>query len=438
MKEVKLIIAILITTIMASCGSKADEQQISDELEPVKVEIKQEGEAYQIYRGGEPYAFNGAGLGGDIKSLKAHGGNSFRTWGVGNGRQTGKEVLDEALENGMTVTMCIWVSPERHEMDYDDAELVAEQFERIKKEVLEHKDHPALLMWCIGNELNLNYTNPKVYDAVNEISKWIHEVDPNHPTTTTLASMNAEVVKDVTRYAPDLDVLSVQVYGDLFALEEMIKASGWTKPLMVTEWGAIGHWEMASTEWGAPIEQNSTEKAATYLRGYKKSIQPFSDQIIGNYVFLWGQKQERTPTWYGLFLASGEETEAIDVMHYIWNGDWPENRAPKLNEMTLDGKNARDNIYLKPDTEYKAAVNTYDYEGDSLTYKWVILKESEATQEGGDREEIPEHIGTIESAYSSEIRLVTPTEEGPYRLFSDVFDGKGHAAHANIPFYVKK
>lgn len=415
-----------------------NDNQQENNLQPIKVEIRQENGAYQIYRGGEPYSFNGAGLGGDIRSLKRHGGNSFRTWGVGNRRQSGMEVLDDAQAHGMTVTMCIWVSPERHGMDYNNEEQVAEQFERIKEEVLAHKDHPALLMWSIGNELNLNYTNPKVYEAVNEISKWIHEVDPYHPTTTTLASMNADVVKNVMEYAPDLDVLSVQVYGDLFALQEMIEASGWEKPLMVTEWGTIGHWEMPSTEWGAPIEQTSTEKAATYLKGYNKSIKPFTDQIIGNYVFLWGQKQERTPTWYGLFLEGGEETESIDVMHYIWNGEWPENRTPKLNEMTLDGKQSRDNVYLQPDQEYPAAVNTYDYENDSLIYKWVIMRESEATEEGGDREEIPEHIGTIESATSSEITLTTPSDEGAYRLFVYVFDGNNHAAHANIPFFVRK
>ena len=67
---------------------------------------------------------------------------------------------------------------------------VKEQFERIKKEVLTLKDHPALLIWAIGNELNLRHTNPKVWDAVNDISKMIHEVDPNHLTTTTLAGIS--------------------------------------------------------------------------------------------------------------------------------------------------------------------------------------------------------------------------------------------------------
>ena len=275
------------------------------------------------------------------------------------------------------------------------------------------------------------------YDEVNRISKWIHEVDPNHPTTTTIASVIPSVVKDIKERASDLDFLSVQVYGDLFVLQKMLKKANWTGPYMVTEWGAIGHWEMGSTEWGAPIEQNSSEKAASYLKGYKKSIEPYSNQCLGNYVFLWGQKQERTPTWYGLFLESGEETEPIDVMHYIWNGTWPENRTPKLDSMTLDGRKARENIYLKPGKAYVASVFAMDHEEDSLLYKWVVMRESTETKEGGDKEEIPENLIVIESATESSVQLFAPDEEGAYRLFTYVYDSNGHVAHANIPFHVK-
>ncbi|MCB9350763.1 MAG: hypothetical protein H6573_25130 [Lewinellaceae bacterium] len=79
---------------------------------------------------------------------------------------------------------------------------------------------------------------------------------------------------------------------------------------------------MPKTEWEAPIEINSSVKANAYLERYQKAIEPYKDQCMGSYVFLWGQKQERTPTWYGIFLESGEETESVDVMHYIWNGAW--------------------------------------------------------------------------------------------------------------------
>lgn len=424
-----LIISFLI--LLSSTINGVDKDAM-ERTRAIKVEIIQEGNSFKLYRGGNPYTFNGAGLSGDIKTFKKHGGTSIRTWSENS------EILDQAHELGMTVMMCFYIQPERHGMDYENTELLEKQFDRVKKFVLENKDHPALLSWCIGNELNLNYTNAKVYDEVNRISKWIHEVDPNHPTTTTIASMNPALVKDIKQRATDIDFLSIQVYGDLFVLQDLIKESKWTKPYMVTEWGAIGHWEMPNTEWGAPIEQNSSQKAKNYLKGYQKSIEPFTDKCLGNYVFLWGQKQERTPTWYGLFLETGEETEVIDVMHYIWNDEWPENRTSKLDSMLLDGKLPNENIYLRAGKAYQASVQSVDFEDDSLTYKWVIMRESEETKEGGDKEEVPELLGVIESATKSSVKIIAPREEGAYRLFTYVYDGQGHAAHANVPFYVKK
>ena len=60
--------------------------------------------------------------------------------------------------------------------------------EKLREEVLKYKDHPALLAWGIGNELNLQYKNPKVWNAVNDIAKMIHEVDPlaDHLAQVTL------------------------------------------------------------------------------------------------------------------------------------------------------------------------------------------------------------------------------------------------------------
>ncbi|MGA9573419.1 MAG: hypothetical protein WBS20_05670, partial [Lysobacterales bacterium] len=304
----------------------------------VKVEVVKQGGKYQLLRNGEPYRVKGAGLdGADLEKLAAHGGNSIRTWGTVDGPEGTMQLLDQAHALGITVSLCLYTNPERLGFDYDNETAVNRQFAAIKQEVLKYKDHPALLTWIIGNELNYDYKNPRVYDAVNDISEMIHEVDPNHPTTTTTAGFSEGLIEVIHNRAPDLDFISFQLYAQLFVLPEFIKDTGFTDPYFITEWGAIGHWEVPKTSWGAPLEQNSSEKAETYLRGYRKVIEPFADQVLGNYVFLWGQKQERTPTWYGLFTETGEETEVIDVLHYIWTGNWPENRTPQIESMRLDG-----------------------------------------------------------------------------------------------------
>jgi hypothetical protein len=406
------------------------------QAQAIKVEIVEKDGKYQLLRGGEPYRVNGAGYEyNNLRSLAENGGNSIRTWSTDNAQQ----LLDEAHELGITVMLCLYTAPERYGFNYNDEQAVAEQLERIKLEVLKYKDHPALLAWLIGNELNFDYKNPRVYNAVNDISRMIHELDPNHPTSTAIAGINETMLQVVLDRAPDLDFLSLQVYGQLYDLTKFIKDTKFKDPYFITEWGAIGHWEVPKTRWGAPLEQDSSEKADTYKRGYTTVIEPYTDQIIGNYVFLWGQKQEKTPTWYGIFTETGETTEAIDVLHKVWTGEWPKNRTPRIKPIRLNGKTAGQNVTLKPGKTYRARVSVEDSDGDAIRYSWQVKPESDAKQLGGDFEESIANLdGLITDPATKDIELKAPAKPGAYRLFVYAYDGQGHAAHANIPFYVGK
>jgi hypothetical protein len=406
----------------------------------IPVEVVRRDGRYTLLRGGEPYAVKGAGLEfGDVESLAAHGGNSFRTWRTDNGRDNGQEVLDRAARAGVTVAMCIEIGRERHGFDYDDEAAAAAQLEYARGEVMKYKDHPALLAWIIGNEPNLGFTNPKVFDAINGISEMIHAVDGQHPTTTALAGFSKELADLIETRSPDLDFVSIQMYGDIVNLPRYLEEIGWEHPYFVSEWGAIGHWEVGKTAWGAPIEQNSSAKADNYLRSREIAIASDPDQVIGSYVFLWGQKQERTPTWYGMFLEDGTETETVDVMHYIWNGAWPANRSPRVEDILLDSRTAHQNPVLIAGENYPASIVASDPDGDALEYRWEIMSESEATQTGGDKEEVPESItGLIGDEGPGKVSVTAPAEAGKYRLFVYVYDGQGHAGHANIPFLVEQ
>jgi hypothetical protein len=421
------------------CGPVAGLAAAIEAGGPVPVRVVHDETGYRLLRGGEPYEIKGAGLEfGNMEVLAAHGGNSFRTWRTDNGRESGLQILDRAAALGLTVALCIEIGRERHGFDYGDAEAVAAQLEFARGEVLKYKDHPALLVWIIGNEPNLFFKNPRVFDAINDIAKMIHEVDPNHPATTALAGFNTELAGLIETRAPELDFVSIQMYGDIVNLPRYLEETAYEGPYFVTEWGATGHWEVAKTAWGAPIEHTSSEKADSYLRSYQTAIATDPDHALGSYVFLWGQKQERTPTWYGMFLADGSETEVIDVMHYIWNGAWPANRSPGIRNMLLDSKTAHDEVTLNAVGRYVASVTVHDPEGDPLRYRWEVMRESEATQAGGDREEIPEVLpGLILESAPGQVQMQAPREPGAYRLFVYVYDDRGHAAHANIPFQVK-
>ncbi|MBD3647432.1 MAG: hypothetical protein HUJ31_08290 [Pseudomonadales bacterium] len=401
---------------------------------PVAVEIQRTGTGYQLLRDGQPYELRGAGtqLVRDLTSIAAHGGNSVRTWRTYNA----SELLDRAHDLGLTVALCLDMKRERHGFDYDDAVAVRRQLDFFRGEVLKYRNHPALLAWIIGNELNLEYSNPRVYDAVNDISRMIHELDPNHPTTSTTAGISNELAAVINGRAPDLDFLSVQVYGGLFSLPDALESLEWDRPIMITEWGTIGHWEVDQTPWGAPLELDSHDKAMTYRRGYEEVLASLDGRYIGSYVFLWSFKQERTPTWYGMFTPDGRRTEVVDVMQQLWTGSWPDNRAPILESMTLDDRRARDNVRLHAGERYTARVAANDPEGDTLVYDWQLLGESRATEVGGDAEKAPPDLsGYLLSSAGREITLVAPSEPGAYRLFVYVRDDSG-AAHANIPFRI--
>ena len=441
----KYLITYFILLFIVGCKeNRADKKMAKAELEmqetrmPSKVELTHVDGKYQLWVNKEPFYIKGAGLEfGEITSLAKHKANSFRTWRTENGKQSGKEVLDAAEKNGLMVTMGIEVARERHGFDYDDEAAVKEQKERIRQEVLGLKDHPALLIWAIGNELNLRASNPKVWDAVNDISKMIHEIDPNHLTTTTLAGISQKEINLIKERCPDVDILSIQLYAAITKLPKALKEFGWTGPYIVSEWGATGHWEVPKTSWGVPIEENSTIKAANYLKRYQIAIEPDTTQCLGSYVFLWGQKQERTPTWYGVFLENGNETESVEVMHYIWSNSWPQNKTPQILSFTLNDKTAYDSVTTHPGNQLHAVLKMDDIDNDPINYTWEVLPESTDLKDGGDKEERPENIDIIETTNQNGVLKFKAPVPGQYRLFVYADDGFGHSATANIPFMVK-
>ena len=407
-------------------------------LQPVTIERTDEG--YVLMRGGAPYEVRGVGIGMDdpnaklrYEQLKASGGNSFRTWNIGD-----RALLDRAHELGLTVALCLDVRRERHGFDYGDPEAVRAQFEALKQQVMAFRDHPALLVWVIGNELNHDYSDPRVYDAVNDISRMIHEVDPHHPTTTTTAGISPSLARVIAERAPDLDFISVQVYGALATLPEQIREIELDKPLMVTEWGTIGHWEVPTTEWGAPLELDSAAKAENYRQGAAVSLAELSPWLIGNYAFLWGQKQERTPTWYGVFVDEAP-TQAVDVLQEFWTGAPPNRPAPVLQDLRLDGRTAEQSVRLRAGQVVRAEVTADSAWGSTLSVRWELLEESTATQSGGDPEERPaarpEALG---ERSTNAVAIEVPAEVGAYRLFVYVTDEAGAVAHANVPFLVEE
>ena len=399
-----------------------------------KVEVRKTAAGYQLFRGGKPYYIKGAGILDHYKMLSEYGGNSVRTWGI----TEWDEVFSLAEKYGLTVCAGIWLEQERQGFDYSDTTATRDQFEAIKEAILKYRDHPSLLMWGVGNELDLDYTNPGVWDAVEEVARFIHEADGNHPTMTATAFIEKGEVEFIQARCPHIDILCVNAYAGLPVLSRFIRDFGWQGPYILGEWGTFGHWEVARTSWNEPIEFTSSEKAELYENEYTAYITN-DPACLGAYVFLWGSKQERTATWYSMFLPGGEKTEAIDVMHRLWKNTWPENRSPHLDSLRLNGRAASSSIILAPGSDCRAAVYALDPEGDALRVSWEILYETTDKRTGGDEENKPDEVDGLNiRPEGMTLRFTAPAKEGPYRLYVIVLDQKGSGAHANIPFYVKE
>ena len=103
------------------------------------------------------------------------------------------------------------------------------------------KDHPAILMWAIGNEWNYNglYVGLSFQDAlerVGTVARLIKRTDPTRPVATIYGETPPRAALNGL---PDIDVWGINIYrglffGDLFDVFENRS----DKPMFIAEYGA--------------------------------------------------------------------------------------------------------------------------------------------------------------------------------------------------------
>jgi hypothetical protein len=404
--------------------------------------------SFTLLRNGAPYRVKGAGVaegpglgGNDLQTLVASGGNSVRTWGIEHLEQVvdGKPLLDRAHELGISVTAGFWVNHVRHGFDYSDQEAVEAQRARLRDAVLKYKDHPALLAWGLGNEMEAfepNVENEIIWRELNHLAGIIKDLDPNHPVMTVLAGASPSIIAGIQEHYPNLDILGVNAYSSAPTVGQNLPGLGWHGPYMLTEFGVTGTWESTTTNWDAPVEPDPSTKAAETYTAYTMDRDNNAGRNLGSYVFFWGHKQEATSTWFGMFLPSGEKLPRVDAMAYAWSGEWPANRAPKLKSLDTPIAFKR----VKAGSQSFAEADCIDREGDELRYVWDIRAESSDRRVGGDAEAAPPSFPDAieEGQGTSRITFTAPSKPGGYRVFLTAFDGQGGAVSHNLPFYVEE
>ena len=399
-----------------------------------KIEVKTNYSGnFELHRNGEPYYIKGAGAKDHFDLLVESGANSIRIWSTNK-----KELLDSAHQHGLTVTLGLHVRPERSGMDYNNEYAVKGQIEYLKNEVLKYKDHPALLVWGIGNEVDLRYSNFKVWETIEIIAKFIKEVDPNHPTMTVIAGVDPSKAFYIKKYCPSVDILGLNVYGSIENAGANLRKFNWDKPYIVSEWGVNGPFEARRTSWKAKIESPNGLKADQRLRRYKELIEKDIERCLGSYCFLWGQKQESTATWHGMFLSNGKPTEAVDVMQFCWTGEWPQSRAPSIKDISLENIGWRKDHILAPSVQATLNVKYLKYNNKKVIVEYVLYPEAFSNKIGGDIQKSPDPIKfDVVNQSDNELTFISPKKKGAYRLFAYVKNEKGQSSVANIPFLVE-
>ncbi len=417
-----------------------------------KVTVEKDGGKWRLMRNGESLYVKGAATNEFYGDLSRFGGNTIRIYAAKAGDPEVAAILDEAYMNGLYVNVGLYVGAEKNGFDYNDSGKVQEQLEAARASVMEYKNHPAVLFWSVGNEAESSYTNVKLWDAINGIVEMIHEVDPNHPVTTTLASANSSHISYLLSKCPSLDFLCVNAYyPTVLTTCGKVKEYGWTKPLMITEYGPRGTWGMNPEPnrilpWdgptagkGALVEETSTEKEAKYLEIYRDAIAANDDMCIGSFAFVWGyQKHGEVLNWYGLFNKAGYSYGAVDALQYCWTGAYPAHRAPVIatrNAMTMNGKVAEDAIKVKKNSQNTAKVVASSPCGAALRYEWVLFKEGAKAPDGSLPNTL---VGYIADPTKAEISLKAPPIAGAFRLYVFVLDDANKkVASACIPFKVE-
>ncbi len=395
------------------------------------VQLRKTGAGWELTRNGSPYFVRGAGGEGSKELLARLGGNSVRTWGVDDLQRK----LDDAHRNNLSVAVGIWLGHERHGFNYGDPAQVAKQRDAVRETILRYKDHPAVLLWGLGNEME-GYEkgdNPAIWSAVNDLARLAKSLDPHHPTMTVIAEIGGERVPCLHRQCPDIDIVGINSYAGAATLPERYRAAGGTKPYILTEFGPPGPWEVEKTRWGAAVEPSSSEKALAYRRSYQKAVLDARGLCLGSYAFIWGHKQEATATWFGMLLPDGTRLGPADVLSTFWSEKPPPNRCPVTESLTHAGP-----AEVDPGAVVRAKLSATDSEGDPLSVRWVLQADPLTAKVGGDAEEVPPTFSSAivdSDARGAEVRM--PAGGGGYRLFAYVSDGRGGAAVANIPLFVR-
>ncbi|MFD9489856.1 discoidin domain-containing protein [Streptomyces sp. NPDC060005] len=398
---------------------------------------------WQLTVDGSPYQIKGLTWGPSVSDaprympdLKSMGVNTIRTWGTD---ASSKPLFDAAAAQGIKVIAGFWLQPGGGPgsggcVNYlTDTAYKNQVLSEFPQWAATYKDNPGVLMWNVGNESVLGLQNCYSGDElerqrnayttlVNDITKKIHAVDPNHPVTSTDAWVGAWPY--YKKNAPDLDLYAVNAYNAVCDVKAAWQQGGYTKPYIVTETGPAGEWEVPDDANGVPAEPTDRAKADGYTRAWN-CITGHKGVALGATMFHYGTEYDFGGIWFNL-LPAGEKRLSYYAVKKAYGADTShDNTPPVISDLTVEGDAAK----VPAGGDLTLAVKATDPDGDPITYE---------VQDNSNYIDQSKQLVTLPATNlgGGRLRVTAPDKPGVWKIYVKAKDGKGNVGVETLSFRV--
>jgi len=222
----------------------------------------------------------------DLPLIRQMGANAIRIW---NWESYGDHLdfMDQAYQQGnhpLYIIVGFDIQPGLSLDPNDpnhDRDTIRQQFKHM---VQIHKNHPGLLMWCIGNESDKSYHNQltHLFSLINDMVQDAHTIEGNraHPVTTALSdSQFIHIIETYTSSVASLDIWGVNSYrGKSFGSLFQDVASKTQKPMVLLGYGIDAY----DQENGKEFELNGSGVTSEYAQALWKEIES-ADACMGGF-----------------------------------------------------------------------------------------------------------------------------------------------------------